>query len=326
MKSTYENKVQSMIDNFNEMRKPFKWENEMVIHFIALTYAMKDLELDINNIKDMKDYIKSKTGAFSAFRGHMMFALSGLLSTSSDDPKKQFDFMLENQKAFKSIGFKNDMYLPTALYALSRVYQGDDVVGYGEKAMSIYKDMKQNHPFLTSGDDYALAILLAGSDHSTHLLEEYYEALHYRGFSKSNGLQMLSHIVSFSEKSVMDTTDRCEKIHNHLKENKLKVYADYYPAIGLLSLLDVDLNELLCDLVEVTRFLNKQKKYKWLGKGMNLLMTSGIITSEYIKERKDDAIVSTTISVSIEAIIAAQQAAMIAAMIATTAVATNAAT
>ena len=186
--------------------------------------------------------------------------------------------------------------------------------------------MKQNHPFLTSGDDYALAILLAGTDHSTDLLEDYYQALNGRGFTKSNGLQMLSHIMAFSEKNVRDSVDQCERVYNHLKANKLKIYSEYYPAIGLISLLDVDQDKLIDDLVEVAIYLRGQKKYKWLGKGMNLLMASAIITSEYIKEKSGDMVVDTTVSISIQAIIAAQQAAMVAAITASTAASTSAAT
>ena len=326
MKVVYEEKVKKMIQHYEDMRKLFKWENDMVRHLVALTYAMKGKELDPTPIKEMNDYIKRQTGVFSPFRGHMMFALSGLLCANSQTPKKQFEYMLNNEKILKSIGFKHSTYLPTALYALSSVYEGDDVAGYAEKAMGIYKEMKQNHPFLTSGDDYALAILLAGTDHSPDLLEDYYQALNGRGFTKSNGLQMLSHIMAFSEKNVRDSVDQCERVYNHLKANKLKIYSAYYPAIGLICLLDVDQDKLIDDLVEVAIYLKGQKKYKWLGKGMNLLMASAIITSEYIKEKSGDMVVDTTVSISIQAIIAAQQAAMIAAITASTAASTSAAT
>ena len=97
MKVVYEEKVKKMIRHYEDMRKLFKWENDMVRHLVALTYAMKSEELDSASIKDMNDYIKKETGLFS--------------------------------------------------------------------------------PFLTSGDDYALAILLAGTDHSPDLLENYYQAL-----------------------------------------------------------------------------------------------------------------------------------------------------
>lgn len=324
MKFIYEERIKKMMQNYEELRQEFKWENDMARHLIALSYAMKEKEINIAEIKEVKEYIKNRTGMFSPFRGHMTFILSGLLNTNKNNPKEEFKTMLNNEKILKENGFKYSSYLPTALYSLSSVYKGDDVEGYSKKSMEIYKEMKRNHPFLTSGDDYALSILLASTEHSTDLLEDYYTELNNRGFSKSNGLQMLSHIMAFSENGVRESVNKCENIHENLKANKLKIYADYYPAIGLISLIDGNQNELMNDLVEVADYLKKQKRYKWLGKGMNVLIASAIITSEYIKEKSEDTVVNTTLSVSIEAIITAQQAAMIAAIAASTAAASTA--
>lgn len=322
MKEIYQYKINNMIQNYETLKKPFRWENDMVRHLVALSYAIQEKPIDPHKISEMKEYIKSKTGAFSAFRGHMLFALSGMLCATSHNPEERFDNMLANKDTLRGIGFKNSSYLPTALYALSSMHEGTDIAGYGRKAMDIYREMKRNHPFLTSGDDYALAILLAGTDHSPRLLEEYYNALHDRGFTKSNGLQMLSHIMAFSNKEVRESSDQCRYVYTTLKQHGLKAYATYYPAIGLISLLKGNEAELTTDLIEVASYLREQKKYKWLGKGMNLLIASAIITSEYIKENSGD-VVKTALSVSIHAIIAAQQAAMIAAVSASTAVAVS---
>ncbi len=85
---------------------------------------------------------------------------------------------------------------------------------------------------------------------------------------------MLSHILAFSPKDVRDTVDVCERIYHRLKDNKFKVYPDYFVAIGLLCLLDDDEDELVDDMIEMAMLLKGEKKYKWLGKGMNLLMAS----------------------------------------------------
>lgn len=320
MKSIYEIKINKMIQYYEELKKEFKWEVDLSKHLVALNFVTNDKTLNTEQIKDLKDYIKKETGMFSMFRGQMMFALSGLICAISDTPNKYFDSMLKNETELKSVGFKNSLYLPTALYALSTVYEGTDVTGFGEKAMEIYKEMKQNHPFLTGGDDYALAILLASSNHSPDLIETYYKALSLEGFSKCNGLQMLSHIMSFSTNDAKSSVEKCKRIYNELKNNSLKVYNDFYPAIGLVSLLD-NQDEVITDLIEVATYLRNLKKYKWLGRGMNILMAAAIITSENIKESDED-VLTTTVSISIQAIIAAQQAAMIAAITASTSAAT----
>lgn len=324
MKSIYEEKINSMINYYEQLKSEFKWDGDSVKHLVALTHVIKDKTLDTDQIKDVKAYLKKETGTFSPFRGTMMFALCGLISAASDNPTVHLQKMIDNQKILKSVGFKSTTYLPTALYALSTVYDGNDVEGFAEKAYEIYKEMKKNHPFLTSGDDYALAILLASTNQNPDLLETYYKALNEEGFYKSNGLQMLSHIMSFNKSDVSISVARCKRVLDELRKNKLRVSYDYYPAVGLISLIDQNQDEIIQDLIDVSKYLSHQKKYKWLGKGMHIMMASSIITSEYIKDHDGD-VISTTVTVSIQAIIAAQQAAMIAAITASTA-ATSAAT
>lgn len=319
MKSNYLAKVDQMINNYETIKKDFKWEADLSKHLVALNYAIKGTAYDGKQLKDTRSHLRKETGAFSPFRGTMMFPICGLINATSERPIQKLDDMIKNLPILKSVGFKNSMYLPTALYALSTVYTGHDVEGYGQKAMLIYKEMKQNHPFLTSGDDYALAILLAGSGHNPDNLERYYKALNDIGFAKSNGLQMLSHILSFNTNEISNAVSRCQRIYDAMKSEKLKVTQSYYPAIGLISLLEND--DAIKDLVEVASYLRNQKKYKRLGKGMNILMASAIITSEYVKNTDGD-VVSTAVSVSIQSIIAAQQAAMITAVSASNAAAT----
>lgn len=323
MKSIYEVKINSMINYYEELKKEFKWDGDSVKHLVALTYAIKDKTLNTDEIKDVKAYLKKETGTFSPFRGTMMFALCGLISAASETPTVYLQNMIDNLKILKSVGFKSSTYLPTALYALSTVYEGNDVEGFAEKAYEIYKEMKKNHPFLTSGDDYALAILLASTNQNPDLLETYYKALNAEGFYKSNGLQMLSHIMTFNKSDVNASVARCKRVLDELKKNKLRVSYDYYPAVGLISLIDQNHDEVVQDLIDVSKYLSQQKKYKWLGKGMHIMMASAIITSEYIKDNDGD-VVSTAVTVSVQAIIAAQQAAMIAAITASTAAASAA--
>jgi len=310
MKVYYQNCVNQMIENFEKLKKAFMWESDNAKHLIALNYAMNQKSLNVDDLSEMKQYIKSSTGAFSPFRGIILFPMSGMVITASDQPKEMVNRMIANLDVLKRAGFKSSTYLPTALYALETANEGLEIKSLIDKAFSIYKEMKSNHPFLTGGDDYALAILLASSNHNPDLLEQYYSGLVEVGFAKCNGLQMMSHILSFGGSSVYQGVDKCKFIYDRLKAAKLKVSYDYYPAIALMSLLN-DHGELIDDMIEIATYLLKQKSYKWLGKGMNILMASAIVSSHYVSQ--DGDILTTSLTVSIQSIIAAQQAAMIAA-------------
>lgn len=312
MKKRYKEKAEKMIQYYGELKKEYWFENDKVRHIIALNYSMEDRELDLTQIEAMKKHIKNKTNIFSPFRGiPMIFALSGLLCATSDTPKNKFDSLLNNEKILRDAGFNHSSYLPIALYALSSFCKEDDISKYANKAMDIYKEMKKKHPVLTSGDDYAFAILLASTDNSRSLLDDYYDALTDRGFYISNGLQMLSHILVLSNKHIRDVVNHCEYIYNKLKDNNFKVAADYYPAIGLVCLLDIEKNVLATDLIDVASYLRSQKKYKWLENGMLVLLASAIIASEHTREKSDDVVIRTTLNDTIQAIIVAQQVAIL---------------
>lgn len=312
MKEVFEYKIEKMFQNYEELKKGFVWEGDISKHLVALTHMINVEALSIKKMKDLISHIKTETTAFSNFRGSTMFTISGLICSNSNSEIDFFNSMLSNHKIMKSTGFKNSMFLPSALYTLSSIYDGNDVEGFCVKAMDIYLEMKKNHPFLTGGDDYALALLLARTGQNPDLLEEYYTGLSQHGFTKTNGLQLLSHILAFSTLGVDKTIEKCEKIHTILKKNKLKVFSDHYSAIGIISLIENENNDVLDDLMEIAKYLNKHKKYKWLGKGMNIFIASAIVVSEYTKNDSSDT--NELINISIQTIIAAQQAVMIGAI------------
>jgi hypothetical protein len=321
MKTNYEIKLKTLLENYQILKSEFKWEQDLNLHLIALNYVLNDKPVEVLPLKEMKDFLKQNTKMFSPFRSTGMFALCGLLASENDMPKMQLKFMMDHLDMAKEVGFKSASYLPVALYTLDKVYDGSDVNVFLQKAINLYKEMKSNHPFLTGGDDYALAILLASNDCQPSLIEPYYNALNKAGFSKSNGLQMMSHILSFNPENVDQSVNKCVNIFNVLKQNKLKLSADYYSAIALMSLLPGDLTG---DLIEVSLFLNRQKGYKWLGKGMNVLIASALIAGEFVNDQESD-MMTATLQISIQSIIAAQQAAMIAATCAITAAAATSA-
>jgi hypothetical protein len=304
-----EKMVETMADNYELLRKAFIWDHDLTKHLVALQYTLENKRVDVEKIKIIKDHLKSNTGIFSSFRGSSMFAICGLLAATSEDPKKQLDEMINNQNLLKNVGFKNSQYLPTALYALSQLTLEENMDTLLNRAHDIYLDMKKNHPFLTSGDDYAFSILLATSDHSLSKIEAYYEALSKASFTKSNGLQMLSHIMAFHEGDLLEKTRKLEEIYQILKENKIKAYDKAYPALGLLSMLD-DSEKTITNFVELVKYLKKMKRYKWLDRNMLMLIAGAILAGDTMK----DEVSSTSIQVTIQSIIAAQQAAMIAAV------------
>ncbi|WBW96367.1 DUF4003 family protein [Oceanirhabdus sp. W0125-5] len=329
MKSELKNKADHMLELYMKISKDYKWENNLSLHFAALTYLIKNKQFDKEKIEDLKKVIKDNTGLFSNYRGNTMFILSMLLCSEFDEPKEKFIKMMNFDKKLNNEGFKNNMYLPIANYALLLTCEENLIDSRIKKSYEIYGEMKKNHPWLTGGDDYPLCVVLAGSDKplDTNIkdIEECYKFLNEEGFYKGNSLQFLSHILSFGEEYNRSKAARCLEIYKTLKENKLRIDSNYYAALGLVTLISKDNNEAVQDLIDLAQYLNKLKKYKWLGKGMNVLIASAIVCKEYIEDKMNqNDLISTTLGISIETLIAAQTAATIAAVTASTAAITAA--
>lgn len=314
MKAIYESKIDSLISHHQALKRSFKWEHDLNLHLVALNYVLNNKTVNPDRLKEAQQFIKENTGLFSSFRGTNLFAICELLVSENDMALSRLKTMMANVDLAKKSGFKNSNYLPVALYALDKVYDGKDTKFFLKKAHDLYKEMKRKHPFLTGGDDYALAIILANNNGNSEAIEKNYRALAEAGFSKSNGLQMMSHILTLSDTETEKLTKICITVYEKLKENKLKINPTYYPAIALISILPEEHTE---DLIEVAQSLKSQKGYKWLGKGMNVLIASALIAGESVNQIQNE-VLSTTLQVSIQSIIAAQIVALIAAVSAST--------
>jgi len=319
-------KLDRLIDIFQQVSTQYKWEQSLTNHFIALTYTLNNRNFDKEKIEDVRDHIKKTTGVFSNYRGTSKIILSALLACQYDNPKHEFDKILNFDKSMKAAGFKNNMYLPIANYALLATCSEECVDTRIEKAIEIYSEMKKNHPWLTSGDDYPLSVLLASSDLSVNSIidnmEDCYQLLNENGFGKNNGLQFLSHILGFRQEENKVKVLRCKEIFDKLKENKMKVYSGGYAVIGFLAILGEKGYEAVDEVIEVVKILKSTKKYKWLSKETHLYTAAALVSDVYIQDMKNQKdLIQTAIGISIEALIAAQTVATIAVASSTAAIA-----
>jgi len=318
MEELVKEKLDMLIDLFQQVSMEYKWEQSLTNHFTALTYTLNKKDFDKEKIENVRKHMKKTTGMFSYYRGTSMIILSALLACKYDNPEQKFNKMLDYDKRLKVAGFKNSMYLPIANYALLTTCEEEWIDSRINKAIEIYKEMKNTHPWLTSGDDYPLAILLANSDMSVNNIianmEECYQLLNENGFGKNNGLQFLSHILGFRQEENKIKVLRCKEIFDSLKENKMKVYSGGYAVIGFLSILGEGSYKAVEQVIEIVKILQSTKKYKWLTKETHLFTAAALVSDVYIENIKNQKeLIQTSIGISIEALIAAQTAATIAA-------------
>jgi hypothetical protein len=318
-------KLDRLIALFQEVSIGYKWEGSLTNHFTALTYTLNNKSFDKKMVEDVRSHMKKTTGMFSNYRGTSKIILSALLAGKYENPNQEFDRILSYDKKMKQAGFKNNMYLPIASYALLASCNEECVAARIDKALDIYSEMKKNHFWLTSGDDYPLSILLSNSDASVNNIienmEDCYNLLTENGFHKNNGLQFLSHILGFRKEDNKTKVLRCKEIFDRLKDNNMKVYSSGYGVIGFLSILGEEGYEAVDQVIEVVKVLKSTKKYKWLTKETHLYTAAALACDVYIENMKNQKdLIQTAIGISIESLIAAQTVAIIAAASSTAAI------
>src|SRR5665647_876729 len=317
-------KADNLISVYNELKKKYKWRaNDVSLRFAAFIFALFDVPFEINKYDTVIRFIKKNTGIFSYYRSTLLYSMAAQLMCQFDNYEQSFLRMLEYDHKVKNHGFKNTTYLGIAAYALLLTCTPDALEYRIIRAQEIYKGMKEKHFWLTSSDDYAVSILLAAEDEPVAILidrmEQHYNQLRSEGFGRSNGLQFLSHLLTFRTEQVSEKVTLCREIASFLKENKLAVSSMYYGTIGLLALLGNDSKKALEEVVAMVAYMKSRKDFKWYYKEINTLMISALVSNEYMEEKKQQQGLSTTsIGITIEALIAAQTAAMIAATTAAT--------
>lgn len=333
MDSHIHKSVENYLKIYTELHKKLKWKvNSQLSMMISLLYVINDKPFVLDEFLEVSNYIKNETDIFSPLHSHQRFSTAAMLITKYENPKDKFHELLKYQKKLIEGGFKKGTY--TAISALSLMTTYNDTQDLDQrisKAMKIYKGMKSNHFFLTSQGDYPLAILLSESDLKVDSLTEevefYYSELADSNFKKGNDLQFLSHILMLTNtenKSLI--INRCNNLYDSLVNEGLKIRRMHYPQIGLMSIIDKELDEEISHIKNITDKFNKTVNLKF-DKNINFIMATLLVISKVIKNLYDDiTIIETGINTSIEALIQAQNAALIASVAATSAATTTATT
>ncbi len=324
MERELQQKTDLFIETFCKLKKQYKWSvGELSLHFIALVYMLANKEFVTDELNDMIKYIKKNTKWSSYYRGHQMFSAAALLITKYDDPKQAFMSLLEYEEKMKAGGFKKSQHLFIAAYALLLTCAPEQIESRVLKAMELYQGMKKNHFWLTGSDDYPISVLLSESDDNEAFLvseiESNYDMLLREGFGKGNGLQFLSHLLTFMPGSVQSKAQTAGNIYELLKRNGLKVSSMYYGALGYLSLLGELSEQAAEEVIEMVGYLKANKNFRWVYKDMNILAATALVANQHMEKlSRSGELLETGIGISIEAMIAVQTAAIIAATSAAT--------
>ena len=329
MKDSIKNKVDLLVTNRAKIEKEFKWGYNLMNIAAALVFSAADKEADIEKLKECREILKKNTGAFSAFRDTSEAVIASKMVLADDPEQYLKDVKLVYDKLSKNRMFDSSFLIQGAIsiYEAGRMDDTDMII---EKYTELFKKMGKKHPILTSSDDIVFVILLAMTEKSVDRIfdeiEECYTYLKKEIKLKvgSDELQGLGEILALSDGDIKVKSDKVVKLYNTIKEHGVKWGNEYneFAALGTLidtsSVVDVDENALVDEIVEVSDYLKTIKGFgDWsLDSKQRLLFSAMLVGDSY----SDNSAVlsSSTINSTVAMVIAEEVAIMMCIMICVT--------
>ena len=258
-----ENKCLKLVENYRILAAGNKMEFTEMLLACAGIYLAAGREPDMDRVKECKKLLKSKAGIFSNFRGSDELLVRCKMALAPD-PALYFESVEREYQHIKTF-FSGEQ---TVLAAMILAEQ-DGSGSLAEKTKSIYKEMKEAHPWLTSEDDLPFAALMAVSGRDASAVyaeaEEIYALLKEKLKADKNTMQMLSHILAIRSGRA---EEKCEKLcalaaglkaagHSLGRGGRLAI-------LGILADSGLPADTLVDRICEVDDFLKQHKPFHGL--------------------------------------------------------------
>ena len=310
MREALQQRCTLFIENRDELKRTFRLENSYLYPVCANIFSARGIPARQETLRRCNDLLRENTGVFSNFRGTVRMAVVSILATDPA-PEARIRRMQENYRLLKQHYFSSE-YLSLVAMLLTETAEGPAAAEVIARGREIYNKMKQEHPFLTSGEDSVFATLLAQSPKDDYALiadmEDCYARLRPT-FHAGNDLQAVTHVLALGQGATLEKSARLIALFEGIKKAGGK-YGRHHelPVLAALSILPVEVGQAVADMMDVDAFLAQQKGYGVfsLDRRTRMMHAAMLVSDEYAPYAAGEAaVLGGTV-----AMIAAQQAAM----------------
>ncbi len=298
------------LDAFEAIKQATKWSlTDDFRRLMAINYAIHDMAFDSTRFETAQTALKQKTGMFSKFRGTNSLVWLSFLDAKYEDVAPAIDEALRLDQLLDRKHFRYSTLRP---FIASQLLNVDEPERRLDEASALYQTFKQHHPWLTSEEDLlsALVLVQAFDDHDglNERIETYYEALKVH-VSRSNELQLVSHLLAFSELAPDDAVTRFLAWRERLQRQKITVRNEHLPPLALLTIVTEPTDETVQAVADIV--LAETEKQRWFNTH-SLTVALQLVAAEHITEEASELLLHGTFA----HLLAMQQAATAAATVA----------
>ena len=310
-------KCELLAANKEVFEKNFKLEGAYIHLMCSSLFTAKGKMADADRVKECVEIIEKNTGILSDFRGYVKMALASMMAMEADaevflhQVMEVYDLLKVNHKFAAE-------YVVIAAASICNMHgytRKEEIVA---KTEEIYRNMKNEHPFLTSSEDCAYAAMLAAADVDIQTVEEEmercYKLLEGDFFSK-NAVQSLSHVLALSTEDSAKKCDKVKAIFTGLRDQKKKFGVGMeLSVLGGVALVEESAENLTALIAKADELLGEQKGFAGffgIPKNQRLMCAALLVLSNYMPEMEN---VNTAAVNSVVALLIAQQIALCAAV------------
>jgi hypothetical protein len=286
--------IERYLEVYDSLRRRKRWSTDSnILRFAALTLAATDMTDPGARLEETAKALAKQAGGFSPLGSGIRHAVAAILIRRGLKPAGVVRRVKETLGAFK------------------------------EHKLRILDRWDRDHRFLTSTDDYPMAAMHAARDVNIEQLgvdvELIYKALRKAGFSMGNQLQLVSHLLVFSEYGPLEAAQRFVRMASALKKKGQRIWQSQYDEVTLLVLSGGHIGEVT---TKVVRYRDRLREFKPRPQAsIAFSIAAGIVLNEEAEKVKGLKGAAAAAQLrSVQSLIEAQQAAMIACMGATVAV------
>jgi len=259
-------KLTLFVENYQNIKGSFNMHYPVVKRLSALAYTLENKQMDVTNINEAHQLIKSDVGMFSNFRGTFVIYLATVLSLQ-EFPQQTFSDVQRIYSLLNNNGFWKNDYLVLSALEIAKSAESSKHSHIASRAMDFYKAMKANHRFHISTDDYLFTVMLAMSDMDvqtgTNKVRQLFSLLRndFGFWTNSNSLLHLAQVLALG-----GHPGDCVQELMHLKRilKKRKIRLDKNPvlsALGIVGLFPINHNVISTELESSINFLREQKGF-----------------------------------------------------------------
>lgn len=310
--------VEKYLQTFESLRRRKRWTTDLtVLRFTALSLAAADPDSSAERLENVADEIRRRSRWWSELTSSIRYAVAAMILRAGLEPRGVLDEIERVRAGFRKRSLRRGgiREVLAALALVVRARGGPVPASYLHRLTEIVERWRRDHWWLTGPGDYPLAALhAAGSEDVvslTRTIESIYQALHARGFSRGNALQLASHILGLRGRDRDRAVDRFCSIGDGLRARGERPRSGRYDEIALLALTSIEPQEVVRGAIDVLERL-RAVRYR-PSREIGFSIATGLMLSQDAYSRADLADArDVSMIAAAQAILEAQQAAAVA--------------